>query len=72
LRQWEKALTGIVAAPAAVALTAAAVATYGVALIERAFEVFESAIGEVGRAVTQEQDDFRQRERSVDRVDART
>jgi hypothetical protein len=29
----------------------AATATYGVALLERAFEVFETAIGEVGRAV---------------------
>ncbi len=51
LRQWEKTLTGIVALPAAAAMTVAATATYGVALLERTFEVFETAINEVGRAV---------------------
>jgi hypothetical protein len=48
-----------------------AITTYSVALIERAFEVFESAIGEVGRAVAQEQDETHQRERGPDRADAR-
>lgn len=54
LREWEKALTGIVALPAAAALGVAATATYGVAVLERGFEIFESAIGEVGRSLTQE------------------
>ena len=51
MRQWEKALSGMVAFPAAAALGVAATATYGVALLERGFEVLESAVGEVGRAV---------------------
>ena len=41
LRQWEKALTGIIALPSAAALGVAASATYGVAMLERGFEVFE-------------------------------
>ncbi|HEY1697466.1 MAG TPA: hypothetical protein VGG39_35130 [Polyangiaceae bacterium] len=53
VRQWEKTLTGIVALPAAAALGVAATATYGVALLERAFEVFETAIGDVGRTVSE-------------------
>ncbi len=57
LRQWEKALTGLVALPAAAALGVAASATYGVALLERGFEVFESALGEVGRTVANEKRD---------------
>jgi hypothetical protein len=52
VQQWEKTLTGIVALPAAAALGVAATATYGVALLERGFEVFESALGEVGRTLT--------------------
>jgi hypothetical protein len=66
LRQCERALTGIVAAPAAAALGVAAVTTYGVALIERMFEVMESAVGEIGRTISQED-----HHRSSDRHDAR-
>jgi len=54
LQQWEKTLTGIVALPAACALGVAATATYGVALLERGFEVFESAIGSVGQSLAQD------------------
>lgn len=54
LQQWEKTLTGIVALPAAAALGIAATATYGVALLERGFEVFESAVGEVGRNLSRD------------------
>jgi hypothetical protein len=43
---------GIIALPAAAAPGVAATATYGVALIERGFEVLESAVGEVGRVLT--------------------
>jgi hypothetical protein len=50
IRQWEKAITGMVA------LGVAATATYGVALLERGFEVFESAVGEVGRSMTDRRD----------------
>jgi hypothetical protein len=53
MRQWERALTGIIALPAATALSVAAVAMFSVAMTERAFEVLESAIGEIGRSVGQ-------------------
>jgi hypothetical protein len=65
LRQWERSLTGMVAAPAAAALGVAAAATYGVALIERLFEVMESAVGEIGRTIAQDVDHHR--ERAVER-----
>jgi hypothetical protein len=51
VRQWEKTLTGIVALPAAAALGVAATATYGVALLERGFEVFEAALADIGDTV---------------------
>ena len=76
LRQWEKTLTGIVALPAAAALGVAATATYGVALLERGFEVFESALGEVGRAVGGNAgnagDEDRREVRAENRNDARS
>ena len=62
LRQWEKALTGVIALPAAGALGVAASATYCVAMLERSFEVFESAIGEVGRNVSSDKRDGIERE----------
>jgi hypothetical protein len=67
VRQWEKALTGIVALPTAAALGVAATATYGVALLERGFEVFESALGEIGGTLTQghEHSEEHRRERGV-------
>jgi hypothetical protein len=71
VRQWEKTLTGMVALPAAAALGVAATATYGVALLERGFEVFEAALGEIGRTLTPEQNGQERRERSergVERV----
>jgi hypothetical protein len=61
VQQWEKTLTGIVAFPAAAALGVAATATYGVALLERGFEVFESALGEVGRTLTPERETHERR-----------
>jgi hypothetical protein len=63
LRQSERALTGIVAVPAALALGVAASATYGVAMIERVFEVFESAIGEIGRTIEQSSSHLRNMDR---------
>jgi hypothetical protein len=69
VRQWEKTLTCIVALPAAAALGVAATATYGVALLERGFEVFEAALGEIGRTLTPEQDAHdRSRDRNADRA----
>jgi hypothetical protein len=70
LRQWERALTGMIAAPAAAALGVAAVATYGVSVLERVFEVLESAIGEIGRSIAPE-DSYRRGDRTGDRPEAR-
>jgi hypothetical protein len=67
VRQWEKTLTGIVALPAAAALGVAATATYGVALLERGFEVFEMALGEIGRTLTPEVEGRDRRERGGER-----
>jgi hypothetical protein len=64
LRQWEKALTGLVAFPSAAALGIAATATYGVAMLERGFEVFEAAIGEIGRTIGHEDAVRERRERT--------
>jgi hypothetical protein len=69
LRQWEKALTGIVALPSAAALGVAASATYGVAMLERGFEIFEAALGEIGRTLAHE-DGARER-RPAERGEAR-
>jgi hypothetical protein len=68
VRQWEKTLTGMVALPAAAALGVAATATYGVALLERGFEVFETAMGDIGRTLTPETDGRDRRERTADRT----
>jgi hypothetical protein len=70
LRQWEKALTGLVALPSAAALGVAASATYGVAIIERGFEIFEAALGDIGRTLTHE-DGARER-RPSDRTETRS
>jgi hypothetical protein len=72
LRQWEKALTGIVALPSAAALGIAATATYGVAVLERGFEVFEAAIGEIGRTIGHEDPVRERRERIGERPEARS
>jgi hypothetical protein len=70
LRQWEKALTGIVALPSAAALGLAASATYGVAMIERGFEIFEAALGDIGRTLTH--DGAGRDHRPGDRTEARS
>jgi hypothetical protein len=70
VREWEKTLTGLVALPAAAALGVAATATFGVALIERGFEVFEFALGEIGQSLTEERgrgDEVRRAPTSVER-----
>jgi hypothetical protein len=72
LRQWEKSLTGIIALPAAAALGVAATATYGVALIERGFEVLESAVGEVGRVLTTAEKREGNNDRRPDHPEARS
>jgi hypothetical protein len=54
----------------------AAMATYGVALLERGFEVFESALGEIGRniapAEAQHSTNDRARDRPGDRPEVRS
>ncbi len=71
LRQWEKTLTGIVAFPSAAALGVAATATYGVAMLERGFEIFEAAIGEIGRGLGHEDVSRERRDRGQERSEAR-
>lgn len=56
LRSWEKAITGMVAVPAALALTTAAGVLYATALIEHGFEMFEFAVSDMGHRVTDEFD----------------
>src|ERR1700678_212220 len=70
LRHWEKALTGVIALPAAASLGVAAIATYCAVALERGFEVFESAIGGVGRSVSTEKREGNGEHRS-DRAEAR-
>ena len=55
MRNWERALTGLVALPAAAALTTAATAMFAASLLERAFEMIEGTVADVGRRVG---DDF--------------
>jgi hypothetical protein len=56
VRKWESALTGLIALPAAAALTGAATAMFAASLMERAFEMFEGTIADVGRRVSDEYD----------------
>jgi hypothetical protein len=56
LRNWEKAITGVVAIPAALALTTAAGVLFATSLIEHGFEMFEHALSDLGRRVTDEFD----------------
>ena len=49
LRQWEKAITGVMAVPVAIGLTASASVMFASALLERGFEVFDSAVSDIGR-----------------------
>jgi hypothetical protein len=57
MRQWERALTGIVALPAAAALTTAATAIYAAALLERTFEMLEASFAEIGRHAAREDEE---------------
>jgi hypothetical protein len=70
LRELERGLTGMVALPAAAALCVAAAATYGVAMLERTFEVFEGAIGGIGGSLGNVRLDGRSESR-VERPEAR-
>lgn len=70
LRQSERALTGMVALPAAAALGTAAAAVFCVAAVERTFEVIETALGEVGRSITSDRRDSAGEHRT-DRNEAR-
>jgi hypothetical protein len=56
LRNWEKALTGIVALPAAAALSTAATVLFATSILERTFEGFETVLSDVGRRVGEEFD----------------
>ena len=56
MRHWEKALTGIVAFPAAAALSTAASVLFAVSVLERTFEMVESTLADVGRRVGEDFD----------------
>jgi hypothetical protein len=56
IRNWEKALTGVVALPAAAALSTAAGVLFAVSILERTFEMLESTLSEVGARVGEEFD----------------
>ena len=52
LRNWESALKGLVALPAAMALSTAAGALFTLALVERAFEMTELGLADVGKRMS--------------------
>jgi hypothetical protein len=56
IRNWEKALTGVLALPAAAALTTGAAVLFGVSILERTFELFETTLADVGRRVGEDFD----------------
>ena len=56
MRNWEKALTGVLALPAAAALTTGATVLFAVSILERTFEMIETTIADVGRRVGEEYD----------------
>jgi hypothetical protein len=56
LRNWEKALTGVLALPAAAALSTGATVLFAVSILERTFELFETTIADVGRRVGEDFD----------------
>ena len=72
MRNWEKALTGVVALPAAAALSTAATVLFAVSLLERTFEMVESTLIDMGRRVGEDfdahgepRDGWRREERDV-------
>jgi hypothetical protein len=56
MRNWEKALTGVVALPAAAALSTAATVLFAVSILERSFEMIESTLADMGRRVGEDFD----------------
>jgi len=56
MRNWEKALTGVLALPAAAALTTGAAVLFAVSILERTFEMAETTIADVGRRVGEDFD----------------
>ena len=48
-RQWEQAARGLLALPSAIAMTTAAGAMFITSIVERSFEIVETAAFEVGR-----------------------
>ncbi len=51
MRNWEKGLTGLVALPAAVALTTGATMMFALSILERTFEMVESTVADIGNRV---------------------
>jgi len=59
-RNWEKALTGLLALPTAMTAGAAAAALYATVLVERAFEMVEGSMADIGTTVARQADMMRQ------------
>lgn len=56
MRQWERAISGIIAVPSAIAVTTAAGAMLVSSFVQRAFETVETATMDVGRRVGRDYD----------------
>ena len=67
-RNWEKAITGLLAIPTAMTAGTAAAALYATVLVERAFEMVESSMAEIGATVARQTDTVRRNGESSFRV----
>jgi hypothetical protein len=56
VRQWERAIGGLIAIPSAIAVSSAAGAMLVSSLIERSFEILERTASDVGRRVGEDFD----------------
>jgi len=56
--QWQKAVTGVLALPAAIALSAAANTLFVAAFIERGFEAFQASAEAMGREFQNRAQDY--------------
>jgi hypothetical protein len=70
MRHWEKAVTGVIAVPAAAALTTAAAAMFAASLFERAFEMVEMSMVDIGRRVGEDLDGMGESRSAWRRADA--
>jgi hypothetical protein len=62
IRQWQKTIEGLVAFPAAIAVSLAATTLYGVGFLARGFEVFGAQAEQARISLTEERGEGRLRE----------